>query len=122
MLEINIQDVYNILNTCKTYLIVLGIVLLSGIILVLAVRKVEPAKRKMIRSQTGIAVLLVIIIIANLVVTGPMSTIISLAMGSGTVSEDALKKAEEVSREVAEEGFVLLKMKIMYFHYLVKIN
>lgn len=109
MLEINIQDVYNILNTCKTYLIVLGIVLLSGIILVLAVRKVEPAKRKMIRSQTGIAVLLVIIIIANLVVTGPMSTIISLAMGSGTVSEDALKKAEEVSREVAEEGFVLLK-------------
>ena len=45
MLAINIDDVMNVLNTCKPYLIALAVVLLAAIIVTVAVRKLAAPKK-----------------------------------------------------------------------------
>ena len=89
MLAINMQDVINVLNTLKPYLIGIGVALIVGIIILIACVKVkEKAKRKLIRSEAGIAMLLVIVVIVNMICYIPMSSMISLATGNGTISEE----------------------------------
>ncbi|MFF2889166.1 glycoside hydrolase family 3 N-terminal domain-containing protein [Paenibacillus sp. NPDC057967] len=108
MLEINIQDVINILNLMKWYLIGFGIILLIALILIIAVKKLSKHKKYMVRSQSGIAVFVAFVTIANLVCFGPMSTMLTLASGRGTISEEAGARAEALSEEIAAEGIVLL--------------
>ena len=67
MLAINIDDVMNVLNTCKPYLIALAVVLLAAIIVTVAVRKLAAPKKKFIRSQSWIAFLLVVVVIVNMI-------------------------------------------------------
>lgn len=109
MLKINIDDVIKVLNTCKPYLIAIAIFLVLAVIVTIAVRKVQTTKRKMIRSQSWIAVLLAIVVIANLVCFGPMSSMISLATGSGTIEEETSDAATKLCEEIAGEGIVLLQ-------------
>lgn len=109
MLEINIADVVNVLNICKPYLISFAVVLVAVLIIIIAVRKVEKAKRKLIRSQAGIALLLALAVVVNLICFGPMSTMISLATGSGSIKEETSDEAMDLCTEIAEEGIVLLK-------------
>lgn len=110
MLAINMQDVINVLNTLKPYLIGIGVALIVGIIILIACVKVkEKAKRKLIRSEAGIAMLLVIVVIVNMICYIPMSSMISLATGNGTISEETSAEASELVTKTAEEGIVLLK-------------
>lgn len=109
MLAINMQDVVNVLNTCKPYLIALAIVLVAAVIVAAAVHKMDKAKRKLIRSEAGIALLLAVVIIVNMICWGPMNSMISLATGNGTISEETSAEATELVEEIAEEGIVLLK-------------
>ena len=53
--------------------------------------------------------LLALVIVANLIAFGPMSTLIGLATGSGTISDETTAAATVVAQEVADEGFVLLE-------------
>ena len=109
MLKINMDDVWSILNTCKPYLIALGAVAIIALIVIIAVRKVKVENRKLIRSEAGIALLCAVIIIVNLICSGPMSTLISLATGNGTISDETSVEATQLSQEIAGEGIVLLK-------------
>ncbi len=109
MLEINMADVVNVLNTCKPYLIAVAVVLILALIVIVAVHKVDKAKRKLIRSEAGIAILLTVVIVVNMICFGPMSNLISLATGNGTISEETSAEATELVKEIAEEGIVLLK-------------
>ena len=109
MLKINMDDVWSILNTCKPYLIALGAVAIIALIVIVAVRKLKVENRKLIRSEAGIALLCAVIIIVNLICSGPMSTLISLATGNGTISDETSAEATQLSQEIAGEGIVLLK-------------
>ena len=109
MLAINIADVINVLNTCKPYLIGFGVVLALALIVIIAVHKVKKENRKLIRSQAGIAILLALVVVVNMICWGPMSSLISLATGNGTISEETSNEATELARQIAEEGIVLLK-------------
>ena len=109
MLQINMDDVWSILNTCKPYLIALGAVAIIALIVIIAVRKLKVENRKLIRSEAGIALLCAVIIIVNLICSGPMSTLISLATGNGTISDETSAEATQLSQEIAGEGIVLLK-------------
>lgn len=111
MLGINMSDVLNILNTCKAYLIALGIVILLAVVVTIAVvlLKANRPVRKFVQAQSWIAVLLALIIIVNLVCFGPMYTIISLAMGKGTIEEETLQAARLIGENIADEGIVLAK-------------
>lgn len=109
MLEINMEDVKNILNICKPYLIGFGVVLIIALIVIFLAKKAKMENRKLIRSEAGIALFCAVIIIANLICSGPMSTLISLATGNGTISDETSAEATQLSQEIAGEGIVLLK-------------
>ena len=109
MLAINIDDVLNVLTTVAPYLIGFGIVLVIAIIAMIACKKQSKAKKYMVRSQAGMAILLAFGIVANLIAFGPMSTMISLATGGGTISEESTDTATALCTNIAEEGIVLLK-------------
>lgn len=109
MLQINIDDVMNIVKLCAPYLIGLGIALAAIIAVFIACRKKIGAKMYLIRSQGIMAMVLALIITVNLICWGPMASLISLATGSGTITEETSNKATELCTEIAEEGIVLLK-------------
>nr|WP_024837715.1 glycoside hydrolase family 3 N-terminal domain-containing protein [Clostridium sp. 12(A)] len=109
MLQINIDDVMNIVKLCAPYLIGLGIALAAIIAVFITCRKKIGAKKYLIRSQGIMAMVLALIITVNLICWGPMASLISLATGSGTITEETSNKATELCTEIAEEGIVLLK-------------
>ena len=109
MLAINIDDVLNVLTTVAPYLIAFGIVLVIAIIAMIACKSQAKSKKYMIRSQAGMAILLAFGVVANLICFGPMSTMISLATGGGSISEESTNVATELCTDIADEGIVLLK-------------
>ncbi len=109
MLSIEMSDVIGVLETCRNYIIALAVIIILAIAVIIAVRKVEKPKKRMIRWEAFLAMLLGIVVIANSIVFGPMYTLVSLAMGSGTVTDETAQDAMEVAETVAEEGFVLLQ-------------
>ena len=109
MLSINMDDVMQVLTNVRSYLIAFGVVLALAIIVMVAVRKLPKAKKKMIRAQSGLAILLALTIVINLICTGPMSTMLDLVSGSGTISEETSAKATELVNEITAEGVVLAK-------------
>lgn len=109
MLDINWDDVIGVLNSCKPYLIGFTIVVVLAIIAMVACMKMEKRKKKLVRKEAGIAILLAVVITANLVSFGPLSSLITLATGGGTISKETSDAAGELCEEIAEEGIVLLK-------------
>ena len=109
MLSINMDDVMQVLTNIRSYLIAFGVVLALAIIVMVAVRKLPKAKKKMIRAQSGLAILLALTIVINLICTGPRSTMLDLVSGSGTISEETSAKATELVNEITAEGVVLAK-------------
>ena len=107
MLSINLDDVMQVLTNIRSYLIAFGVVLALAIIVMVAVRKLPKAKKKMIRAQSGLAILLALTIVVNLICTGPMSTMLDLVSGSGTISEETSAEATELVNEITQEGIVL---------------
>lgn len=53
--------------------------------------------------------LLAVVICVNMICFGPMATLIGLATGSGTISNETNKEAAGVAEEIMEDGIVLLK-------------
>ena len=111
MLEINMEDVMNIVKLCIPYLIAFAIVLVLAVIVMVACKKLSRPKKFLVRRQSWMVILLALIIVVNLICWGPMSTMITLSTGSGTISEESSAEAEELSIDIAEEGIVLLDNK-----------
>ena len=109
MLAINMDDVINVLNSCKPYLIALGVVLALAIVVTVACMKLKKPVKKLVRKETWIAFLLAVVVIVNLICFIPMSSMISLAMGNGTITDETSDEATALVQEIAEEGIVLLK-------------
>ncbi len=109
MLQIEWSDVIGVLQTIQNYLIAMAAIIVIAVAVMIAVRRMEKPKKKMIRLEALFAMLLGLIVAANSIVFGPMYTLVSLAMGSGKVTEETAEKSKEVAENIAEEGFVLLK-------------
>lgn len=109
MLEINWSDVLSVLELIRPYLIVFAVIFVLAVILILAVKKVKEPKRYLIRSQSRVAVVIALVVIPNLICTGPMSTLLSLVSGSGTITEETQAEALALGEQIAGEGIVLLK-------------
>ena len=56
-----------------------------------------------------IAMVLAVVVCVNMICFGPMSTLIGLATGNGTLSDETNEEAAEVAEEIMEDGIVLLK-------------
>ena len=107
MLSINMDDVMQVVSNIQNYLIEFGVVLVLALLVMFAVRKMPKAKKKMIRAQSGLAILLALAIVINLICTGPMSTMLDLVSGEGSISEETSAEATELVNEITQEGIVL---------------
>ena len=107
MLSINMDDVMQVVSNIQNYLIAFGVVLVLALLVMFAVRKMPKAKKKMIRAQSGLAILLALAIVINLICTGPMSTMLDLVSGEGSISEETSAEATELVNEITQEGIVL---------------
>ena len=107
MLSINMDDVMQVVSNIQNYLIAFGVVLVLALLVMFAVRKMPKAKKKMIRAQSGLAILLALAIVVNLICTGPMSTMLDLVSGEGSISEETSAEATELVNEITQEGIVL---------------
>lgn len=109
MLAINIQDVINVLASVKTHLIVLGVALVVALAVIIACKALPVAKKKLVRSSALVALGLAVIIVVNTICFGPMFTMINLAMGGGSITEESMAEAYEVNTELVSEGVTLLE-------------
>lgn len=109
MLNINWSDVMSILELLRPYFITIAVILALAVIVTVAIMRIKEPKKYLIRSQTRVAVIIALVVVANLICTGPMSTLLSLVSGSGTISEETQAIAEELGMDIADEGIVLLK-------------
>ncbi len=109
MLQINMDDVMNVLNSCKPYLIGIAVALVLAIVVTVACMKLKKPVKKLVRKEAWIAFLLVLVVLVNLICFIPMSSMISLAMGNGTITEETSQEATELCEDIADEGIVLLK-------------
>lgn len=109
MISFEMEDLIGVLQGLTPYFIAIGAALVLAIAITIAVRKKDKPLRSLIRKESWIAAILAIVVIINAICFGPMSTLISLATGSGSVSEETTAEATEAALKIAEEGFVLLE-------------
>lgn len=109
MLAINIDDVISVLKSVTPHLIAIGVLLLIAIIVTVAVRKMVKEKKAFIRKETWLVFLLGLIVVVNLILTGPMYNMVTLATGDGAISEATSSEAKTLGEEIASEGIVLLQ-------------
>ena len=108
MLSINMDDVTKVLNSIKSQLIGFGVVAVLLIAVMIACRKQSKSKKYLIRWQAGLGMVLALAITVNLILTGPMYSMVTLATGGGKVSEENVASATQLCEDIADEGIVLL--------------
>ena len=109
MISVEMEDVLAVLQLCKPYIISIIDALVIGIVIMIACRRMSRGKRFLIRGEAAIAMVLAVVVCVNMICFGPMSTLIGLATGNGTLSDETNEEAAEVAEEIMEDGIVLLK-------------
>ena len=109
MISVEMEDVLAVLQLCKPYIIGIIAALVIGIVIMIACRRMSRGKRFLIRGEAAIAMALAVVVCVNMICFGPMSTLIGLATGNGTLSDETNEEAAEVAEKIMEDGIVLLK-------------
>lgn len=109
MISVEMEDVLAVLQLCKPYIIGIIAALVIGIVIMIACRRMSRGKRFLIRGEAAIAMALAVVVCVNMICFGPMATLIGLATGNGTLSDETNEEAAEVAEKIMEDGIVLLK-------------
>ena len=109
MISVEMEDILAVLQLCKPYIIGIIAALVIGIVIMIACRRMSRDKRFLIRGEAAIAMVLAVVVCVNMICFGPMATLIGLATGNGTLSDETNEEAAEVAEEIMEDGIVLLK-------------
>ena len=109
MISVEMEDVLAVLQLCKPYIIGIIAALVIGIVIMMACRRMARCIRFLICGEAASALVLSVVVCVNMICFGPMSTLIGLATGNGTLSDETNEEAAEVAEEIMEDGIVLLK-------------
>lgn len=110
MITFEVEDVISVLQNCAPYLIALGVALLVGIVVLVAVRGRPRPKKFLIRAQAGLAMVLAFVLAVNGIMLGGVSALLDLALtDQAKIREETMDTAEQTALQIAEEGFVLLQ-------------
>ncbi len=111
MLAINMDDVMNVVNLITTHLIVIAVALVIAIVVIVAVKGLAKKVKRLIRGEALIALVLVILIAANMMCTGPLSTLLTSVAGVpvSTITDETTAEATSLVTEICEEGITLLE-------------
>ena len=107
---LRMEDIINYGSKCLPYLIPVLLLLIVAIVLVFVTKKRTEAKRKLIRSESVIAVLLALALGVTGICMGPMYSSLSLVMQPADVlSDETAAAGKQLSSDIGDEGVVLLK-------------
>lgn len=110
MITYEMEDVISVLQNCAPYLIALGIALLVGITVFIAVRRRPRPQKFLIRAQAGLAMVLALVLAVNGIMLGGVSALLDLALtDQAEISQETMSSAEQTALQIAEEGFVCCK-------------
>ena len=107
MLAINWDDVWNVLSTMIPHLVAIGIVLVAAIAATVLAVKAPKDKKGLIRGSAWVAALLAVLIVANLICTGPMASMLDLISETSYLTEETTAEATDLVTAMADEGIVL---------------
>ena len=110
MLAINWNDVWNVVSLVLPHLIAIVVALIVMIAVIVAVMKQPKPLKRLIRGEAGVAFVLVVLIVVNLM-TGPLETLLTSVAGKPLreISEESTTTATELAAEIIAEGTVLLE-------------
>ena len=107
MLAINWDDVWNVLSTMIPHLVAIGIALVAAIVVTVLAVKAPKDKKGLIRGSAWVAALLAVLIVANLICTGPMASMLDLISETSYLTEETTAEATGLVVAMADEGIVL---------------
>ena len=97
MLGINMNDVLTTLGLLQNHLIAIGICLVLAIIVTIAAVKIKKPARGLVRGTAWVAFILALVLVVNLILTGPMYSMVSMVFKkTGDISEESIKTAYRV--------------------------
>ncbi len=104
-------DVQTYVNSLSGYIYAILITLVLAIAVMVAAHFfVKKGTRHVVRVSAGVAWLLVVAVLANVICFGPMYNNVSIILNSqAEVSEETRETSRDVIRQVGEEGMVLLE-------------
>ena len=102
MLSINMDDVMNVINSIQSYLVAAGVILVAGLLLLILAGMISKKHAGKIRGVAGIGLLAGLAVVVNMICTGPMSTMLDLISGSGTIDAATSDAASELAVSIGE--------------------
>lgn len=109
MIGVEMEDVIAVLELCKPYIIGIAAAIIIGTAVIIACRKMHKSRRFLVRGNAALAMILAIGIFLNFICFGPLATLIGLAMGDGTLSDETNAESAKIAENVMAEGIVLLE-------------
>lgn len=104
------EDVISVINLIIPHLIFIGIAIIAVIGIMIYAKKFNKKKRRLVRSESVIAFFMVVILIVNLIMTGPLKNLASSSFAQlGSLTEATIANSMSTIDNVASEGFVLAK-------------
>lgn len=110
-MAISLADVLSVFKSVSIYLIVLGIIFAVSIAVMIVIRKASVPKRKFVRAQALLVMLVSTVAVIDLILTGSLETMMSHVESAGKITENSAKEAVEISESISGEGIVLLENK-----------
>lgn len=104
-------DVQQYVNSLGGYIYaILGALAAAVIIMIAAHWLVKKGTRHVVRWGAGVAWVLIVTVLANVICFGPMyNNLAPILNGRGSVSEGSIKASEAIIKETGEEGMTLVK-------------
>ena len=109
MLSIQMSDVLNIVNLCLPYLAAVAAALAIALVVIVACKKQSGPRKRLIRAQAVIAFAMSLTLCVNLICFGPLSTLLNLVSGNGSLSQETSDESMEMCLQIAEEGIVVMQ-------------
>ena len=119
---INIDDVMKVIDMLGSELIILGVALALAIVVTVGLiflKKLDKHLKGLIRGSAWLAFLLVVVLVLNMMVSGPLYTMANLLLGgssggtgddsAGSISAESIEEAYAYNDEISGEGMTLLE-------------
>ena len=102
MLAINWDDVAKVVNTIIPHIVAIVIALVAAVVVTVAAMKAPKGAKGLIRGSAWVAALLAVLIVVNLICTGPMATLLTQSLGKpvAKIDEATTKEATELVTEI----------------------
>lgn len=104
-------DVEQYVNSLSGYIYaIIGTLIVTIAVMVAAHWLVKKGTRHVVRWSAGVAWVLLVTVLANVICYGPMyNNLAPILNGKVSVSEEALAASEDIIQEIGQEGMVLVK-------------